>query len=102
VTLPEILALLVIVVAAPLNWAVALLLWRLSLAAPRIRALRANAIAALALATIVSVFAAIFVNNGLETPVLGPQETQLVTRGALLILAVVPAAYWLAFYRGRA
>jgi hypothetical protein len=94
-SLPDILSMLVVVIAAPLTWLVALLLWRLSNRDSSIRLLRAHAVAALALAIIVSVFAAIFVNNGLVPPPLDTPTTQIVTRGTLLIVSTISALYWL-------
>lgn len=98
-TLPELLALMVIVVAAPLSWLVAVLLWRLSRSAPDIRVLRADAVAALGLAILVSVFGLIFHNNGMQDPFFNTTETQVITRGMLLIASVASALYWLHLYR---
>lgn len=93
--LPDILSTLVILVAMPLTWTVAVLLWRLSNRDSTIKVLRAHAVAGLVIALIVTVFGLVFVNNGLSVPVLNTYQTQLVTRGTLLILSVSSAVYWL-------
>jgi ABC-type sulfate transport system permease subunit len=99
--LPDILTLLVVLVAAPLNWYVTYLLWRISRADPDGDALRIGAVLSTCVALIVTVFALIFLNNGLVNPVLTSQDTMIVTRAALLVLSVVPAAIWLRWYRGN-
>lgn len=98
-TLSTLLAVLVVVVAVPLNWYVTFRLWRLSRSAPRVRVLRERAIVALALAVIVTVFAAIFMNNELTPPPLGPDATRILTRCVLLVMSVAPPVYWLWLYR---
>lgn len=95
IDIPAVLAWLVVVVAMPLNWLTAVLQWRLSNVAPAIRVLRERAVAATALAIIVSVFALIFVNNDLGMPMLDLAATKLLTRGTMLALSVIPAVYWL-------
>lgn len=94
-SLPEILSWLVILVAVPLTWLVAALLWRLSNNDPRLRILRAHAVAALSLAILVSIFAAIFLNNNFRPPLLDMHTTQIVTRGSLLVISSASALYWL-------
>jgi hypothetical protein len=96
--IPVILAWLVVLVALPLNWYVTIKLARLSRAHPDARVLRERTYVALALSLIVTIFAFVFLNNGMEFPVLNNQATQLVTRTAVLALAF-PAAYWLYLYR---
>ena len=98
-TLSTLLALLVIVVALPLNWLVTILMWRLSRRAPAVRVLRERAIVGLTLAVIVTVFAAVFVNNELPMPPLDSEATRLLTRSALLVWSVIPPVYWLLLYR---
>lgn len=97
-TLPNLLAFLVIFVALPLNWLVTILLWRLSLAAPDTRVLRERAIAALAVSIIVTAFSIVFLNNDLVPPPLDFESTKLLTRGAMFALSIVPASYWLYLY----
>lgn len=97
-TLPVALAWAVVLVAMPLNWYVTVKLVRLSAANRDTRVLRERAYVAFFLSLVVSVFAFVFLNNGMEIPVLNNVATQLVTRVAVLALAV-PAAYWLFLYR---
>lgn len=98
-TLSTLLAVLVVVLAMPLNWYVTVRLWQLSRSAPRIRVLRERAIVALTLSVLVSVFALVFVNNEIPVPPLDSEATKLVSRGALLVWSVIPPAYWLILYR---
>lgn len=96
--IPVILAWLVVLVAFPLNLAATFVLVRLSRANPDTRVLRERAYVAVALLMIVTVFAGVFLNNGMDFPVLNDDATRLVTRTAVLALAL-PAAYWLWLYR---
>lgn len=93
------LAWLTVFVALPLSWFVAFRLWRLSRSRPRIMVLRHQAIASLALALLVTVFALVFINNDMEVPPLSVAQTRILTRGSLLLLSVIPALYWLRLYR---
>jgi hypothetical protein len=97
--LPGIFTILIVLVAMPLNWYVTFILWRASRADPKGEALRVTAVLALCVAIIVTIFAIIFVNNSLGAPFLITYETQIVTRGSLLLLSTVPALYWLRWYR---
>lgn len=94
-TLPDFLAVAVVLVAVPLNLFVTGLLLRLSWSAPNTLVLRAQALAWVSLTIIVTVFAVVFVNNGLDEPPLDSTATMLLTRGTLLVFSVLPAAYWL-------
>lgn len=96
--IPDILAWLVVLVAFPLNLAATFVLIRLTRANPDARVLRERAYVAIALLLIVGIFAFVFLNNGMEFPVLDNDATRLVTRSAVLGLAL-PAAYWLWLYR---
>ena len=96
--IPTILAVLVVAVALPLNWYVTLKLWRLARSAPEIAMLRERALVALALALIVTVFAAIFLNNEMVVPLFDLEATRIITRSAMLALSG-PALYWLWLYR---
>lgn len=87
----------VILVALPLSWLVAALLWNLSRGRPELRVLRAHAVAALALAIIVTVFTAIFTNNALIPPPLDFEATKFITRGTVLIVSTASSLYWLRF-----
>ena len=99
--LGAILAGLTVFVAMPLSWYVAWRLWRLSRGYRANRVIRQQAIAAVALALIVTLFAIVFINNDQQVPPLTPAQTRVMTRGALLLLSVIPALYWLYLYRGR-
>lgn len=99
-SLPDFLALLVIFVLLPGLVTMAVMLKRRQRARPTLRLLRADAFAAWWLAGVVAVFAAVFLNNGMETPILSPYQTMVLTRTALLSLAV-PVARWLWIYRPR-
>jgi len=93
------LAVLTVLVAAPLNWLVTIRLWRLSLAHSGIRVLRERAIVSLVLAFLVTVFALVFLNNDIVPPPLAFESTKLITRGAMLAAGIIPAVYWLWLYR---
>jgi len=99
--LPGLLTILVVFVAMPLNWYVTLLLWRLHRAEPDVSAIQVSGILSTCVAAIVTVFALIFINNTLDNIVLDSYSTQVVTRGALLVLSIVPALYWLRWYRRK-
>ena len=97
-TVQELLAWLVILVAVPLHWIVAALLWRRSTARPDIAVLRERTVSGVALALVVTIFALVFLNNGMEVPILDPPATQLLTRTAILSLSI-PALLWIWLYR---
>ena len=97
--LPNVLAILVLVVGVPLNL---LVTWRLlsrSRAAPRLLVLRERLITAVAVLILVIVFALIFFNNDQMPPWLSTDITKLVTRAVMLGVAIIPALYWLYLYR---
>jgi hypothetical protein len=98
VNVTDLLAVLVVVVAVPLNWVVVALLWRLHRQAPEVRVLRERGIVATALAIVVTIFALVFLNNDLDVPLLDFESTKLVTRSAILAVSVIPALYWLSIY----
>lgn len=93
-----VLAWLVILVAVPLNWIVTLRLWRLYRPGEDIGLLKERTLLALVLAIVVTIFAAVFLNNGMEDPILDLAATQLLTRSAILGLSI-PAIYWLFLFR---
>lgn len=97
-TLPDLLARSVIRVAVPVNWYVVWRLWRLSRSRPQLGVLRERMFVALALAVVVTIFALVFLNNGMEVPILNLEQTQLLTRTAVLSLAIPPLR-WLWQYR---
>lgn len=94
----EILSWLTLLVAMPLNWLVTVFLWRLLRAAPKLRVLRERVIVAFSLSLIVTVYALIFVNNDMKPPPLNFESTKVFTRGGLLVMATIPALYWLLIY----
>lgn len=85
-------------VGVPLNARVAWRLWSLARATPSNVVLRDRAIVATAVLLFVIVFGLIFVNNDLATPVVSFSDTKLITRSVALIVAIVPASYWLWAY----
>jgi hypothetical protein len=93
-SLPNILTILVLFVAAPLNWFVTAWLWRLAHQSPA-WVLKDRFDIALAVSVIVTVFGLVFYNNTLTPPPLNGYETQVVTRGAILVLSTLTAFYWL-------
>jgi hypothetical protein len=97
--IPTILGLLTLVVGVPLNLYVTLRLWRLSSEKPLIRVLRERAIVATVVLIVVTIFGLIFLNNDLVPPVVTFDDTKVLTRGAMLLVAIIPAAYWLYLYR---
>lgn len=97
-SLPVLLAWLVVLVAMPVNWYVTIKLAMLSGANPEVRVLRERLYVSIGLSVVVSVFAFVFLNNGMDIPVLNNVQTQLITRAAVLGLAL-PALYWLYLYR---
>jgi hypothetical protein len=101
VNVPSLLAVLVVVVGVPLNLYVTRKLWGLSRSKPEVRVLRERALVSAVVLLIVAVFGLIFLNNDTVPPILGLDVTKIVTRLAIVVLAFVPAAYWLILYRGR-
>lgn len=97
----SVLAVLVLVVGVPLNVYVTAKLWGLLRSSPGLRLLRERALVAAVVLLIVAVFGLIFLNNDLPESVLSGEVTKVITRAAILLLAIVPAAYWLFLYRGR-
>ena len=97
----NILAVAVLVIGVPLNLTVAVMLWRRYRAAPHIRVLRERLIAELAVLLVVVVFSFVFLNNDTFPPPFDTDFTKLVTRLTVLVMAVVPAVYWLTIYRIR-
>lgn len=94
----NLLGMLVLVLGVPLNAVVVYMLWRRSSAFPRIRVLNERAVTASLLLLAVFVFGLIFVNNDTVPPPLPAEVTKWVTRSVFLLLAVVPAVYWLVLY----
>jgi hypothetical protein len=99
VSLPTILGILTLLIGVPLNLYVAARLWRLSRKTPGVSVLRERAIVAAGVLLVVVVYGLIFANNDLVPPIVAFDTTKFLTRGAMLLLAVVPASYWLWLYR---
>lgn len=97
---PVVLAILVTFVAVPVNWFVVIALGRLLRARPDNGILRDRFLVAAMLATVVTIFAAVFVNNDMTPPPFGLPVTQVFTRLSILSLAI-PAIYWLSLYWRR-
>ena len=98
-SLANLLGLLVLVVGVPLNLYVARRLRGLAKANPDAWVLHERARLAVIVLIVVVVFGLIFVNNDTLPPPLSGDVTKLITRAALLILAIVPAVSWLWRYR---
>lgn len=98
---PTILGLLVLLVGGPLNLYVTVRLWRLSAAHPELKVLRERAVVATAVLIAVLIFGLIFANNDSIPPPFDLSATKLITRLAMLVVGIVPAAYWLWIYRGK-
>ncbi len=97
-TIPTALAVLTLVVGVPLNLLVTRRLWILARADVANLALRDRAIIASAVLILVVVFGLIFLNNDLIPPIVSFVDTKLLTRTVMLIVAIVPASYWLLIY----
>jgi len=100
--IPTLLAFVVLFVGVPLNLYVVHRLWQLVRAEPDNAVLRDRVIVALAVLLLIVVFGLIFLNNDLDAPVVSFADTKLGTRTVAVILAIVPASYWLWIYRGAA
>lgn len=98
-SIPNLLTILTLFVAVPINWYVTIRIWREHRAWPENAVLRERAVAAVAVAVVVTVFALIFANNDLVPPPLPFDATKFLTRTVLLVAAVVPPVYWLRLYR---
>lgn len=98
-SLPTLIALAVLIVGVPLNLYVTIRLWRLAGARPRLRVVRDRSIVSATVLVIVVVFGLIFLNNDWTPTFLSGDTTKIITRLAILVLAVVPASFWLWIYR---
>ena len=97
--LAAILGLLVLVIGVPLNLYVTHKLRQLSVLEPSIKLLRERALVSTIVLGIAVIFGLVFMNNDSLEPLLSLEITKLITRSAVLILVIVPAAYWLWLYR---
>ena len=87
-----------VVLVTPLLWVGTVLLLRLYRAAPDNGVIRAQLLSTEFAATVVTVFGLIFLSNDMKPPALSLPETQIITRLAILSLAI-PVIYWIALYR---
>ena len=96
------LGLLTLVIGVPLNLIVVLTLLRKSRARPDLLVLAERFVTALAILVLVTIYGLIFVNNDTIPPWFDLATTKIVTRVVMLVVAVVPAAFWLWIYRKQA
>lgn len=82
-----------------LNMFVTILSYRKHHKAPYLRVLQERFITSLVLTVVILFFGLIFVNNDQEIPPLGLDATKLITRFAMLALAIIPAVGWILLYR---
>jgi hypothetical protein len=101
VELTVFLALLVLLIGVPLNVLVTILLLRMWQKAPYLRVLRERFIVSFILTIVLLVFGLIFVNNDQEVPPISDVATKLITRVAMLVIAIIPAVTWLLIYRRK-
>lgn len=87
--------------AVPLNVIAACFLLRMTHKAPHLRVLRERFITAVAITLVVLFFGVIFVNNDQTVPPIGVDATKVITRAAMLGLALVSAGGWLWIYRAH-
>lgn len=100
-TFPALLAWLNVFIAVPIAWTVAIMLFRVSRSQPDNGVLRERFFGQVMLASVVSIFAIVFINNGMEEPrPMGLPQTQVITRLAILSLTI-PAIYWIWLYRNQ-
>lgn len=99
VNLPNVVALVVLLVGIPLNVAVTFLLYQAYRDRPHNRVLRERFIAELSVLLLIVVFVIIFLNNDSLVPLVTTETSKLITRLAMLAVAVIPASYWLYLYR---
>lgn len=96
--LPNVIALVVLVIGIPLNIAVTFLLYQAYRQRPGNRVLRERFVAELAVLILIVVFVMIFLNNDTSVPPIETEVTKVITRLAMLGMAVIPASYWLYLY----
>ena len=89
----------VLLVGVPLNVTVTILLMRKWRQAPSLRVLKERCIVSLVLTFVLLFFGVIFVNNDQTVPPIGLDATKVITRLAMLGLAIIPAVGWLVIYR---
>lgn len=94
-----VLAWLTLLVGVPLNALAAALLLKQWRAAPHLRVLRERFVVAVAVTFLVLFFGIIFVNNDQTIPPVSVDATKLITRTAMLAVALVVGVGWLWVYR---
>lgn len=94
----ELLGLLTLVIGVPLNLLVVILLLTKTRQRPDLLVLRERFVTALLVLLLVAVFGLIFVNNDTIPPWFDTGATKIITRVTMLIVAVVPATFWLWLY----
>lgn len=98
-SVPSLLGYLVLCVGVPLNVFVTWRLWSLYRSEPHNLVLRDRVVISAFVLVVVIVFSLLFLNNDAVPPPLNFESTKLVSRFVTLLLAVVPASYWLWIYR---
>jgi hypothetical protein len=94
-----VLAWLTLALGVPLNVTTAFLLRQKSRQAPHLRVLKERFIVSVITTVVVLTFGLIFVNNDQLVPPLDVDTTKLITRLAMLGIAIIPAASWILIYR---
>lgn len=97
--LTVVLAWLTLLVGVPLNVLASYLLFRQWRRAPHLRVLKERFIFAVAVTFLVALFAVVFVNNDQVPPPINLASTKILTRAAMLTVALVGAVGWLRLYR---
>jgi len=96
--LPNLLAIVVLLVGLPLNVVVTAMLLRRSREVPRNPVLHERMVVSAFVLILVVVFGLVFLNNDTLPPPLDVNVTKIITRLTVLGIAVIPALYWLTLY----
>jgi hypothetical protein len=96
--LPNLLALAVLFIGVPLNAIVTVMLLRRARANPTIKVLHERMVVSAVVLLLLVVFGLIFLNNDTLPPPFNTDLTKLITRFAMLVIALVPPGYWLWLY----
>lgn len=94
-----VLAWLTVLVAVPLCGVASWFLLKKSREAPNLRVLRERFLVSVVTMFVVLFFGVIFVNNDQTVPPISLDATKLITRSAILVLALVQAGGWIWIYR---
>lgn len=89
-----------VIIAVPAHWIVVGALWRLLRARPDNLVLRDRFLVAVFLASLVTMFGLVFINNDIIPPPFTVDQTRVVTR-TMVLLSIVPSLYWLWLYRSK-